>query len=114
MAIAKITIDPANKEDLKSWNDRLENLEWKKTNLYLLIDAHSGNTDKEVIYHGQNPGKDGKPDISTKKNYWLDMEGKWFELKKGCDCGKKKNMIVNSNALNMVVYMVQYIGVLRS
>ena len=89
MAIAKITIDPANKEDLKSWNDRLENLEGKKTNLYLLIDAHSGNTDKEVIYHGQNPGKDGKPDISTKKNYWLDMEGKWFELKKGCDCGKK-------------------------
>ncbi len=89
MAIAKITIDPANKEDLKSWNDRLENLEGKKTNLYLLIDAHSGNTDKEVIYHGQNPDKDGKPDTSTKKNYWLDMDRKWFQLHKP-ECCKAK------------------------
>lgn len=93
MAIVKITMDPANKEDLKSWNDKLENLEGKKTKLYLLIDAHSGNTDKEVIYHGQNPDKDGKPDTSTKKNYWLDMEGKWFQLK-GCLCC---NMVVDND-----------------
>lgn len=82
MAIVSITLDPANKDGLKLWQDKLEDLEEKKTNLYLLVDAHSGNTDKEVIYHGQNSDKDGKPDTTTKKNYWLDMGTTWFELKK--------------------------------
>lgn len=85
MAIVKITFDPGNKNDLESWQGKLEELDNKKTFLYLLVDAHSNNADKEVIYHGRNPNAHGEPDKSSKKNRWLDMEDKWFELS-GCSC----------------------------
>jgi len=84
MAIIKVRLDPANEDDLESWQDKLKELENKKTFLYLLVDAHSNNADKEVIYHGRNPDADGNPDTDSMKNHWLDMEGKWFELKNAC------------------------------
>ena len=46
----------------------------------MLIDAHSKNN-ITFIYNGRNPDKDGEPDQRTTPNYWLDMDGKWFELK---------------------------------
>ncbi len=63
----KIKIASQKEKGKKITFKRIENLEGKKTNLYLLIDAHSGNTDKEVIYHGQNPGKDGNPTFLPRK-----------------------------------------------
>jgi len=52
--------------------------------LYLLIDAHTNYSDLEIEYHGRNPKEDGSADMSTIKNYWLDFDGGWFELKKKC------------------------------
>jgi len=49
--------------------------------LFLIIDAHSKNG-ITVIYNGRNPDKDGEPDDRTTPNYWLDFDGKWFEIKK--------------------------------
>jgi len=89
MAILKVSLDPANEDDLESWQDKLKELKNKKTFLYLLVDAHSNNADKEVIYHGRNPDADGNPDTDSMKNHWLDMEGKWFELEDlKCLCKK--------------------------
>jgi len=78
-AIAKIKLAPKTKETLKAYTDEIKKLTDKKTLLYLLIDAHSKN-DITVVYNGRNPDKDGNPDERTTPNYWLDMEGKWFEL----------------------------------
>jgi len=86
-AIAKIKLAPKTKETLKTYTDEIKKLTDKKTLLYLLIDAHSKN-DITVVYNGRNPDKDGNPDERTTPNYWLDMEGNWFELSEGCDCGK--------------------------
>jgi len=80
MTIIKVTLDPAKEDDLDSWKSKLENLDNKKTFLYLLVYAHSNNADKEVIYHGRNPDADGNPDTGSMKNHWLDLEGKWFQL----------------------------------
>jgi len=88
MAIIKVTLDPANENDLDSWKSKLENLDNKKTFLYLLVYAHSNNADKEVIYHGRNPDADGNPNTDSLKNHWLDMETKWFEIQGGCYCNR--------------------------
>ncbi|MFL1895015.1 LysM peptidoglycan-binding domain-containing protein [Aquimarina sp. 2-A2] len=82
-AIAKVTLQPKNTEKQKEWSDALECLQDKKSKLYLLIDAHSDN-EYHVTYHGRNPDDEGKPDYKTCPNRWLDMDGKWFELGKGC------------------------------
>ncbi|MDP2542590.1 hypothetical protein CSC81_09310 [Tenacibaculum discolor] len=36
----------------------------------------------KVVYNGKNPDKEGDPDKRNTPNYWLDMDDKWFELKK--------------------------------
>ncbi|CAA0223147.1 hypothetical protein NCIMB2158_410025 [Tenacibaculum maritimum] len=50
-----------------------------------MVDAHSPNNIK-VAYNGTNPDKNGELDQRSTPNYWLDMDGNWFELKKGYDC----------------------------
>ncbi|MCD9586216.1 hypothetical protein LVK03_14175, partial [Tenacibaculum maritimum] len=56
-----------------------------------MVDAHSPNNIK-VAYNGTNPDKNGELDQRSTPNYWLDMDGNWFELKKGCDCGESLNL----------------------
>ncbi len=80
-AIIKIKLGSKDSKKQKEYTDALEKLSDKKTKLFLLIDAHSKNN-ITVIYNGRNPDKDGEPDQRTTPNYWLDMDGKWFELKK--------------------------------
>ncbi len=91
-AISKLTLKPSSDEQLKQWKDALEATTGKKTLLYLLVDAHSANTDydkKRIVYYGRNPDEDGNPDKNTIRNYWLDMEKKWFELKLNkCYCNR--------------------------
>jgi murein DD-endopeptidase MepM/ murein hydrolase activator NlpD len=84
-AIFKITLGG---KDTKKEREALDKLKGKKTFMYLLIDAHSPNNVK-VVYNGKNPDKEGEPDKRNTPNYWLDIDGKWFELKKGCDCGEE-------------------------
>jgi len=83
-AIAKVILAPKTVKTLKTYTDILEKLTNKKTQLYLLIDAHS-KSGIRPIYNGLNPDKDGEPDDRTTPNYWLDFDGKWFELG-GCEC----------------------------
>lgn len=85
-AIFKIVLGP---KDSSAYAETLSKLDQKKTSLFLLIDAHSKDKLK-VIYNGRNPAKNGKPDPRSTPNYWLDLDNKWFELKKGCDCGSKE------------------------
>ncbi|MCF6349806.1 MAG: TIGR02594 family protein [Flavobacteriaceae bacterium] len=35
-----------------------------------------------VVYNGENPAIDGELDKRSTPNYWLDVDGKWFEVKK--------------------------------
>ncbi|WP_274639661.1 LysM peptidoglycan-binding domain-containing protein [Tenacibaculum larymnensis] len=79
-AIFKITLGG---KDTKKEREALDKLKGKKAFMYLLIDAHSPNNVK-VVYNGKNPDKEGEPDKRNTPNYWLDIDGKWFELKKGC------------------------------
>lgn len=80
-AIFKITLGG---KDTKREKEELDKLKDKKAFMCLLIDAHTPNGIK-VVYNGTNPDKDGEPDQRTTPNRWLDIDGKWFELK-GNDC----------------------------
>ncbi|CAA0174426.1 hypothetical protein TMP227_180060 [Tenacibaculum maritimum] len=82
-AIFKITL---GSKDNKKEQEALEKLPDKKAFLFLLVDAHSPNNIK-VAYNGTNPDKNGELDQRSTPNYWLDMDGNWFELKKN-DCCK--------------------------
>lgn len=76
-AITKLKLRPESDESLEKWKEAIKKTKDKKTYLYLLVDAHSGNADYDsatIIYCGRNPGED------SIRNYWLDMEGNWFEL----------------------------------
>jgi len=83
-AIAKINLRPKTDESMRKWQAAINKTKDNKTYLYFLVDAHKHNPDyepmKNLVYHGRNPDGDGKPDKTTVLNYWLDMEGRWFEL----------------------------------
>ena len=81
-AIFKITLGG---KDIKREKEELDKLKDKKAFMCLLIDAHTPNNIK-VVYNGTNPDKDGEPDQRTTPNRWLDMDGKWFELKANSCC----------------------------
>ncbi|WP_437823830.1 hypothetical protein [Tenacibaculum mesophilum] len=85
-----------NKTDFKDWaifkiilgdkdtrreKEELDKLKDKKAFMHLLVDAHTPN-DIKVVYNGRNPDKNGEPDKRTTPKYWLDIDGKWFELGK--------------------------------
>lgn len=84
-AIFKVTLGG---KDTKEEKEELDKLKDKKAFMYLLVDAHTPN-DIKVVYNGRNPDKNGEPDKRTTPNQWLDIDSKWFELKKGCDCGEE-------------------------
>ncbi len=90
-AIAKIKLQSKGK--LKLWNDKLKDLKDKKTKLYLLVDAHTDNSDLEIEYHGRNPplfkSTYPTPEATPKQNterrqYWKDEDyygesfSKWY------------------------------------
>ncbi len=82
-AILKITLKPKDKNKLKLWNDKLKDLKDKKTKLFLLVDAHTDNTDLEIEYDGNT--ENGEEETkSNYKNCWLNKDKEWFELRKKC------------------------------
>jgi len=78
LAITKVTLRPKEDSKLKEWNDKLEKLKDKKTYLYLLVDAHTNNSDSEVTYNGTGENED-------LLNEFLNKEGEYFELER-CLC----------------------------
>ncbi len=87
MAIYKLQIDHNDATKKEAWQKALEGKD-KKTPLYLLVDGHTvpGQEEINVNYHGDSEG--GEIRGEAIKNLWLDSDGNWFSLKKGCDCGK--------------------------
>lgn len=90
--IAKVKLRPESDENLKKWREVIKKTTDKKACLYLLVDAHSANTEydeKRIIYYGRNPNNEGNFDENAITNYWPSLEGEWFELKnKDCRCNK--------------------------
>lgn len=103
-AIAKVKLAPKSKKTLKTYTDQIKKLTGTKTLLYLLIDAHSKSGIPVVYYN-----KDGKPNDTTITNYWLNSEGKWFELKlvekKVCPINSKyrSHFVIHCTAGNMSI-----------
>ena len=71
-AIFKITLGARHQEDI---GEALDKLDDKKAFLFLVVDAHTRNK-IDINYDGQN-----EDDETTFTNRWLDIKGKWFELK---------------------------------
>ncbi len=89
-AIAKVQLKPKTDESLKKWEDAIHKTEDKRAYLYLLVDAHSHNTDydsEQIVYYG-NKKDEANSEHSNITNYWLDVADRWFALRY-CDCGKK-------------------------
>ncbi len=89
-AIVKVKLAPKDEEKQKKWSENLEKTEGKKASLYLLVDVHSEHSmcdfeSKYVDYKGYV----GEGDDSKIRNHFLNEKDAWFEVKKGCDCGKK-------------------------
>ena len=85
-AIFKLQMKPSKIEkDIKIWRDKIGISKDKKANLCILVDASSRNPDLKVTYMGTNPTSDKTSEKAAKNNYWLDLQGKWFELK-NCLC----------------------------
>ncbi len=81
-AIAEITLRPNSDEELKKWETAIGNTINNRTHLCLLVDAKSPNPDyANIIYYG-NKNDEANSEHSNITNYWLDVEGKWFELGK--------------------------------
>ncbi len=76
-AVFKITLGG---KDTSSYAAALDKLKGKITKLYLVVDAHSPNNDRDIVYNGMNPDKDGEPDQRSTPNQWLDMDDKWFKM----------------------------------
>lgn len=82
-AIYKLQMKPSKiDKDIKTWRDKIGITKDKKANLCILVDASSRNPDLKITYLGTNPPSDKTSEKAAKNNYWLDMEGKWFELKR--------------------------------
>ncbi len=90
-AIFKISIDHNDEKKKEAWIKAIEDATDKKTYLYILTDAHSlsGQKDLNVTYLGDT--EDGEIRGEKVTNRWLDVDGSWFELEKGCDCGQEYN-----------------------
>lgn len=71
-----------NEKDIKIWRDKIAATKDKKAKLCILVDAHSRNPDLKVNYLGENPESDKSSQKADKHNYWLDENGKWFELRR--------------------------------
>lgn len=81
MAIAKITFAPKDKDKLKKWTDALKAIKDKTTPLYVLVDAHTGNSFL-ITYYGTDPDGKDKLEHETVPNRYLFTDSKQFKLKK--------------------------------
>jgi len=78
LAILKVGLKAPSDEERKRLIKKIKESSCQAAKLYILVDAHTGNTDIDqdlFNYYGQNEGTD------SKINFWLDMEGLWFQLK---------------------------------
>ncbi|MDR2235556.1 MAG: N-acetylmuramoyl-L-alanine amidase [Chryseobacterium sp.] len=86
-AVYKIKLQPsAETKDIEDWGTKINAAKEKKVKTSILVDADKHNPGVEIIYMGKN-AKEHENDSQTaaKPNYWLDENGKWFEIKY-CEC----------------------------
>ncbi len=78
-AIIAIELKASSTEATRHWDEAILGATGQAAPLYLLVDAHTGNTDVpqcRFSYYGRNEGTD------SMRNLWLDMDGLWFQLKR--------------------------------
>ncbi len=76
-AAVKVKFTAADDESNARWVELIRNSEEGYAPVYLLVDAHTGNTDmpqRNFHYYGRNEG------TNSLRNGWLDMDGSWFRL----------------------------------
>ncbi|MCF6350175.1 MAG: LysM peptidoglycan-binding domain-containing protein [Flavobacteriaceae bacterium] len=88
-AVIKVKLGSKDSKEQKIYTDALEELKDKKTSLFLLISV-TCQDGTPVVYNGENPAIDGELDKRKIPNYWLDVDGKWFEI--GVNDGVLKEM----------------------
>lgn len=87
LAVYKVKLQPsAEKKDIEDWGTKINGAKDKKVNTCIMVDAGKHNPGVEITYMGKNP-KESENDSQTasQPNYWLDENGKWFEIKY-CEC----------------------------
>ncbi|MBV8325644.1 N-acetylmuramoyl-L-alanine amidase [Chryseobacterium sp.] len=75
-----------DKKDTEAWKNKINKAKDKKVYTSLLVDADKHNPGLSITYMGRNAkGHENDSLKSSKMNYWLDENGKWFEIKY-CEC----------------------------
>lgn len=81
--IFKLQMKPSDdKTAIENWRTKIGATSDKKAYLCILVDAHSRNPGLKITYYGKNPSTDNTSAKAAISNYWLDMAGKWFELRR--------------------------------
>jgi len=81
LAIAKVKLEPINKDLQKKWKENLECNSQNKAKLYLLVDLHSENSIPNFkSQYIQYDGYKGKGDDSRIPNHFLNEDDAWFEV----------------------------------
>jgi N-acetylmuramoyl-L-alanine amidase len=82
-AVFKLQMKPsADEKAIKVWRDKIGDSTNKKALLCILVDAHTSNPGFTINYLGKNPSSDNTSAKASFPNYFLDMQGKWFELRR--------------------------------
>lgn len=83
LAVYKLQLKPSKDDKkIKEWGDKITASIDKKVYLCILVDAGKQNANLSITYNGENSNGDNSSEKSGKYNYWLDMQGKWFELRR--------------------------------
>lgn len=83
LGVFKLQLKPStDKTEIENWRTKIGASRNKRANLCVLVDAHTRNPGLKITYHGKNPSSDQASAKAGKPNYWLDMSGKWFELRR--------------------------------
>ncbi|AZA82713.1 hypothetical protein C1637_20280 [Chryseobacterium lactis] len=86
-AVYKVKLQPStDKKDIEAWGNKINKAKDKKVYTCLLVDADKHNPGFNITYMGRNAaGHENDSQKSSKSNYWLDENGKWFGIKY-CEC----------------------------
>ncbi|KQO22474.1 hypothetical protein ASF10_08845 [Flavobacterium sp. Leaf82] len=83
LAVFKLQLKPSkNDKEIEEWRNKIAVSADKKAYLCILVDAGKHNPDLNITYNGKNSNNDKTSEKSEKSNYWLDIQGKWFELRR--------------------------------
>lgn len=75
-----LKLRPKKDEEFEKWNKNIKSTDDNKAFLCIRVDAHSENTDLNIIYNGSNKADNNEAENDRKRNIWLDNNN-WFEVR---------------------------------